>query len=84
MDFYIAMFDDPAIVKSCLAGTTVQEVADSNGPLRDAANVCFVNAIDSLQLAPRPAVTISDTDRITFNSAGSAVRAMMGDRLRRG
>jgi TetR/AcrR family transcriptional regulator, transcriptional repressor for nem operon len=45
MDLYIALFDDPQMVKSCLAGTTVQEVADTNAPLRDAANFCFVNAI---------------------------------------
>lgn len=44
MDFYIALFDNPNLLKSCLAGTTVQEVADTNPPLRDAANACFVNA----------------------------------------
>jgi TetR/AcrR family transcriptional repressor of nem operon len=44
MDFYISLFDDPALLKSCLAGTTVQEVANTNPVLRDAANACFVNA----------------------------------------
>jgi TetR/AcrR family transcriptional repressor of nem operon len=44
MDFYIALFGNPNLLTSCLAGTTVQEVADSNPPLRDAANACFVNA----------------------------------------
>jgi TetR/AcrR family transcriptional repressor of nem operon len=44
MDFYIGLFDDPKMLKSCLAGTTVQEVADTKPRLRDAANVCFLNA----------------------------------------
>jgi TetR/AcrR family transcriptional regulator, transcriptional repressor for nem operon len=44
MDLYISVFDNPAQLKSCLAGTTVQEVADSNEPLRDAANMCFTGA----------------------------------------
>ncbi len=44
MDFYISLFDNPALLTSCLAGTTVQEVADTHPSLRDAANVCFVNA----------------------------------------
>lgn len=49
MDFYIGIFDNPNLVKSCLAGTTAQEVADTNPPLRHAANVCFDNAIGRFQ-----------------------------------
>jgi TetR/AcrR family transcriptional repressor of nem operon len=44
MEFFIGVFDDPKILKSCLAGTTAQEVSDTNPALRDAANVCFQNA----------------------------------------
>jgi TetR/AcrR family transcriptional regulator, transcriptional repressor for nem operon len=44
MDFYLGLFQNPKLLKSCLAGTTVQDVADTNPKLRDAANVCFVNA----------------------------------------
>jgi TetR/AcrR family transcriptional repressor of nem operon len=44
MDLYISVLDNPAQMKSCLAGTTVQEVAESNEPLRDAANMCFTGA----------------------------------------
>ncbi|MEX2303303.1 MAG: TetR/AcrR family transcriptional regulator [Bryobacterales bacterium] len=44
MEFFIAVFDDPKILKSCLAGTTAQEVSDTNPALRDAADVCFQNA----------------------------------------
>ena len=44
MEFFIGVFDNPKILKSCLAGTTVQEVSDTNPILRDAANVCFLNA----------------------------------------
>ncbi len=32
------------MLKSCLAGTTVQEVSSTNLPLRAAANTCFVNS----------------------------------------
>lgn len=49
MDFYISLFDDPSLLKSCLAGTTVQEVADTNPALRDAANVCFMNGAHRFQ-----------------------------------
>jgi TetR/AcrR family transcriptional repressor of nem operon len=44
MDFYIGLFEDPKLVKSCLAGTTVQEVAESNPALREAAQACFAGA----------------------------------------
>jgi TetR/AcrR family transcriptional repressor of nem operon len=46
MDLYISVFDNPALMKSCLAGTTVQEIADTNTTLRDAAHVCFAGARD--------------------------------------
>lgn len=49
MHFYIGLFDDPKVLKSCLAGTTAQEVADTNPRLRDAANVCFLNAATRFQ-----------------------------------
>jgi len=44
MDFYIGLFENPELLKSCLAGTTVQEVSQTHPKLREAANVCFVNA----------------------------------------
>jgi TetR/AcrR family transcriptional repressor of nem operon len=44
MEFFAALFDDPQTPKSCLAGTTVQEVAGTNPALRAAANLCFQNA----------------------------------------
>jgi TetR/AcrR family transcriptional repressor of nem operon len=44
MDFFIAMLDNPNTLKSCLAGTTAQEAADTSPVVRDAANTCFVNA----------------------------------------
>jgi len=43
MDFYAGLFDDPKVLKSCLAGTTAQEISDTNPALRKAANVCFQN-----------------------------------------
>ena len=44
LDFYIAMFGNPRLLKSCLAGTVVQEISESNTVLRDAAQQCFVHA----------------------------------------
>jgi TetR/AcrR family transcriptional regulator, transcriptional repressor for nem operon len=46
MDFYIELFRDPKLRKSCLAGTTVQEVAETHPVLRDAANACFTSAAE--------------------------------------
>lgn len=43
MDFYIGLFERPDVLKSCLAGTTVQEVSQSNPRLREAAHRCFVS-----------------------------------------
>jgi TetR/AcrR family transcriptional repressor of nem operon len=44
MDFYIGLFEDPGLLKSCLAGTTVQEVSETHATLRQAAQACFVHA----------------------------------------
>lgn len=41
MNGYIAFFGAPALFKSCLVGTTVQEVAETHPALREAANACF-------------------------------------------
>ena len=42
IDFMIEIFKNPDVHKSCLAGTTVQEVSETNPVLRDAAQACFV------------------------------------------
>jgi TetR/AcrR family transcriptional regulator, transcriptional repressor for nem operon len=44
MDFYLSVFNNPEMLRSCLAGTVVQEVADTNPSLRGGANACFLNA----------------------------------------
>src|SRR5262245_11054331 len=44
MDFYIGLFEDPRVFKSCLAGTTAQEVAEPHDTLRLAAGSCFAPA----------------------------------------
>jgi TetR/AcrR family transcriptional regulator, transcriptional repressor for nem operon len=41
MDFFIGMFGNPQVVKSCLAGTVVQEVSESHPVLRARAQACF-------------------------------------------
>ena len=43
MDFYIGLLEDPQLFKSCLAGTTAQEVANTNPKLCEAANNCLSN-----------------------------------------
>jgi TetR/AcrR family transcriptional repressor of nem operon len=43
MDYYYSLFTNPKILKSCLAGTTVQEIAETHPALREAAQACFVN-----------------------------------------
>jgi TetR/AcrR family transcriptional repressor of nem operon len=48
LDFFIELFSDPKQLKSCLAGTTVQEVAETHPRLRDAANDCFTALQDRL------------------------------------
>ena len=42
IDFMSEIFANPNVHKSCLAGTTVQEVSEQNPVLRDAANACFL------------------------------------------
>lgn len=49
MEFFIKVFEDPNVVKSCLVGTTVQEVANTHPELRDAANLCLVHAASRLR-----------------------------------
>ena len=44
MEFFAEAFRNPNMLKSCLVGTTVQEAAETNPVLRNAANVCFANA----------------------------------------
>ncbi len=44
MEFFMGLFSQPQLLKSCLAGTTLQEVSETHPQLRDAANVCFTNA----------------------------------------
>jgi TetR/AcrR family transcriptional regulator, transcriptional repressor for nem operon len=42
IDYLSEMFRRPEVRKSCLAGTTVQEVSETNPVLREAAQQCFV------------------------------------------
>lgn len=46
IDFVVEVFSNPSTPKSCLAGTTVQEVSETHPALRDAANACFVGVQD--------------------------------------
>jgi TetR/AcrR family transcriptional repressor of nem operon len=42
IDFMSEVFDNPRVHKSCLAGTTAQEVSESSPVLREAAQACFI------------------------------------------
>lgn len=43
IDFFTGVFENPNVLKSCLAGTTVQEVSETHPALREAAQACFVS-----------------------------------------
>ena len=49
IDFFVAVFSNPQMHKSCLAGTTVQEVAETHPVLRDAAQACFASGEEKFQ-----------------------------------
>lgn len=42
MDYFIEMMSNTKQVRSCLAGTIVQEISESHERLREAAQACFV------------------------------------------
>jgi TetR/AcrR family transcriptional repressor of nem operon len=42
IDFMAEVFRRPDVQKSCLAGTTVQEISETHPVLREAAQTCFV------------------------------------------
>ena len=41
VEFFAAMFENPSVPKSCLAGTTAQEVSETHPALREGAQACF-------------------------------------------
>jgi TetR/AcrR family transcriptional repressor of nem operon len=43
IDYFTGLFENRELLKSCLAGTTVQEVAETNPALREAAQACFLS-----------------------------------------
>ncbi len=49
MDNIIALFADPDIYQSCLAGTIIHEIAQTNPPLKEAVHKCFINGEERLQ-----------------------------------
>ena len=49
LDFFIDVFGNPQMGRSCLAGTIVQEVSESHPALREAANKCFTNGIQKFR-----------------------------------
>jgi TetR/AcrR family transcriptional regulator, transcriptional repressor for nem operon len=49
LDFFIEVFSNPQMGRSCLAGTIVQEVSESHPALREAANKCFTSGIQKFR-----------------------------------
>ncbi len=49
IDFMAELFKSPDVQKSCLAGTTVQEVSETNPTLREAAHVCLAKGEEYFQ-----------------------------------
>jgi TetR/AcrR family transcriptional regulator, transcriptional repressor for nem operon len=49
IDFMIDVFSNPDVHKSCLAGTTVQEISETNPVLRDAAYSCLAKGEEYFQ-----------------------------------
>jgi len=43
VEFFAALFANPKVTKSCLAGVAAQEASETNAALRKAANACFVH-----------------------------------------
>jgi TetR/AcrR family transcriptional repressor of nem operon len=49
IDFLIDVFERPDVHKSCLAGTAVQEISETNPVLRDAAYACLAKGEEYFQ-----------------------------------
>jgi TetR/AcrR family transcriptional repressor of nem operon len=49
IDFMADLFANPDVQKSCLAGTTVQEISETNPTLREAAHVCLAKGEEYFQ-----------------------------------
>ncbi len=77
-DFLIGFFSDPKQLKSCLAGTTVQEVSETHPQLRDAANDCFVALKGHLQAMLDEACRSRRLKRDTDSLATLWMAAMQG------
>ncbi len=78
LDFLIELFSDPQQIKSCLAGTTVQEVSETHPQLRDAANDCFVALKGHLQAMLDEACRSRRLKRDTESLATLWIAAMQG------
>lgn len=78
MDFFIGVLANPQTVKSCLAGTTVQEVGDTSSALRDAAHLCFANAATRFKSLLDDASKSSRSRVDTVSLANLWVAAMQG------
>jgi TetR/AcrR family transcriptional repressor of nem operon len=81
MAFFAEIFRNPNIVKSCLVGTTVQEAAETNPALRDAAGVCFMNASNRFRALLDQAVAGSRKKVDTASLAALWIATLQGSLL---
>jgi TetR/AcrR family transcriptional repressor of nem operon len=81
LEFFAAIFDDPNMLKSCLAGTTVQEVAETHPVLREAAQKCFVSGEREIQSLLENACRARDLKFDTASLAQLWMATMQGSFL---
>ncbi len=78
MEFFIAMLEQPAALRSCLAGTTAQEVADTHPKLQAAASACFDNSRRRFQARLDEACAARGVSLDTASLAALWVAAIQG------
>jgi TetR/AcrR family transcriptional repressor of nem operon len=78
MDFFVGVFSNPKHMKSCLAGTVVQEVSETHPTLRKAANACFVSGEKAMKSLLDDACAASGKNLDTAALAGLWIATLQG------
>jgi len=81
MDYYIQVLEDPQTPKSCLAGTTAQEISETHPKLREAANLCLANQIARIKARLDAACKTGQTQLDTESLAKLWVGTIQGSLL---
>lgn len=78
LDFFVNVFSNPDTVKSCLVGTTVQEVWQTHPDLRNEAKRCFEQASGRLETALQDAAEYAGADLETKRLADLYMATIQG------